>query len=161
MDVMCRSCRPSERITEANMRAVVQTMQSAGVISIVTGSPGAVDTKYFARPGATPDQYDDSLDHLRAIDEKLAGELHTAFADVHTEMMTAMTKAKAALGAEYDVCGTRRCPSRSQRPPPHGIGVSQRPGARWKHWRPHRGHGGSEQCQRRAHGIWQQRERGD
>ncbi len=91
---------------EANMRAVLTKAQSTGVISIVAGTPGAVDTKYFVRPGGTsPDQYNDNLAHLGEFDRKLAAELHTGFADVHKEMIDAMAKAKAALGPDYDVCG--------------------------------------------------------
>lgn len=91
---------------EANMRAVLTKARAFGVKNIVAGTPGAVDTKYFVRPGGTtPDQYNDSLARLGEIDRKLAGELHTGFADVHREMIDAMTKAKAALGPDYDVCG--------------------------------------------------------
>ena len=93
---------------EANMRAVLTKAKELGVTSIVAGSPGAVDTKYFGlnKPGGTtPDQYNDNLAHLRDIDKKLAAEFHTAFADVHDEMIRAMAAAKAKLGADYDVCG--------------------------------------------------------
>jgi lysophospholipase L1-like esterase len=91
---------------EANMRAVLTKAKEIGVTNIVAGTPGAVDTKYFVRPGGTtPDQYNDNLAQLGEIDRKLAAEFHTAFADVHHEMTDAMTKAKAALGADYDVCG--------------------------------------------------------
>ena len=91
---------------EANMRAVLTKAKELGVTNIVTGTPGAVDTKYFVRPGGTtPDQYNDNLAHLGELDRKLADEFHTAFADVHKEMIDAMAKGKAALGAEFDVCG--------------------------------------------------------
>lgn len=87
------------------MRVVLTKLKQAGVTHVVTGSPGVVDTKYFVKLGATPDQYNDSLAHLRDIDRKLAAEFRTAFADVHGEMLSAMTKAKAQLGADYDVGG--------------------------------------------------------
>lgn len=90
---------------EANMRAVLIKAKELGVTTIVAGTPGAVDTRYFVRPSTTPDQYNDTLARLGAIDKKLSEELHTDFADVHGEMLSAMTKAKAALGADYDVCG--------------------------------------------------------
>lgn len=90
---------------EANMRAVVTGMQRVGVKSIVVGTPGAVDTRYFVKAGASADQYNDSLARLGGLGHKLSGEFHTGFADVHREMTEAMTKAKAALGADYDVCG--------------------------------------------------------
>ncbi len=88
---------------EANMRAVVTKLKDLGVKSIVTGTPGAVDTTFFKK--ISPAAYNDNLAHLAAIDHKLADEFHTAFADLHKDMEDAMTKAKAALGAEYDVCG--------------------------------------------------------
>ncbi len=90
---------------EANMRAVLQKAKEMGVSTIVAGTPGAVDTKYFTRPSATPEQYNDNLQHLGEIDKKLSEEYKTGFADVHSEMLNAMTKAKAALGPDYDVCG--------------------------------------------------------
>jgi hypothetical protein len=87
------------------MRVVLTKLKAAGVTHIVAGSPGAVDTKYFVKPGATADQYNESLGKLRDIDKKLAAEFHTSFADVHDEMIKAMAAAKAKLGADYDVCG--------------------------------------------------------
>lgn len=92
---------------QANMRAVLKKAKELGVDNIVAGTPGAVDTKYFNKPagGTTAAQYNDSLAHLGEFDRQLSGEFHTAFADVHKEMEDAMTKAKAALGPEYDVCG--------------------------------------------------------
>ncbi|MCP5559189.1 MAG: hypothetical protein H7A55_15695 [Verrucomicrobiaceae bacterium] len=90
---------------EKNMRQVVTKLKAMGVQQIVLGSPGAVDTTYFVKPGTTADQYNDSLAHLRDIDRKLAAEFQTGFADVHDEMIDAMIPAKAKLGAEYDVCG--------------------------------------------------------
>jgi len=91
---------------ENNMRAALTKARAFGVKNIVAGSPGAVDTRYFVRPGGTtPDQYNDNLARLGEIDRKLAAELHTGFADVHKEMIDAMTRAKAALGPDYDVCG--------------------------------------------------------
>lgn len=91
---------------EANMRADLIKAKEMGVTNIVTGTPGAVDTKYFNKPsGTTAEQYNDNLAHLAALDRKLAEEFHTAFADVHKEMIDAMAKAKAAFGPDYDVCG--------------------------------------------------------
>ena len=90
---------------EGNMREVLTKAKALGVTNIVAGTPGAVDTKYFTRPSPTPAQYNDNLAHLSEIDRKLAAEFGTGFADVHKEMEEAMTKAKAALGPDYDVCG--------------------------------------------------------
>ncbi|HCE45977.1 MAG TPA: hypothetical protein DET40_20725 [Lentisphaeria bacterium] len=96
---------------EKAMRSVLEKLKAVGVSQIVAGSPGAVDTKYFQKPPAvfgdksSADGYNDSLRHLRDIGEKLAGELKTSFADVHTPLVEAMAKAKKAKGDEYDVCG--------------------------------------------------------
>lgn len=90
---------------EANMRAVLTKLLAVGVKNIAVGTPGAVDTKYFVKPGATPAQYNDNLAHLGAIDQKLSAEFKQAFANVHETMINAMAKAKAANGEDYDVCG--------------------------------------------------------
>lgn len=87
------------------MRAVLEGLKKVGVTNIVAGSPGAVDTRWFVKPGATADQYNDNLAHLRDIDKTLAAEYHAAFAEVHDEMIKAMSAAKAKLGPDYDVCG--------------------------------------------------------
>jgi lysophospholipase L1-like esterase len=87
------------------MRLVLEGLKKVGVTHIVAGSPGAVDTRWFVKSGATADQYNDTLAHLRDIDKKLAAEYHAAFADVHDEMIHAMAAAKAKLGADYDVGG--------------------------------------------------------
>lgn len=88
---------------EKYMRAILTKLPSLGVNTIVAGSPGAVDTKFFVR--IAPDIYNDNLARLRDIDKTLAAEYGTAFANVHDEMTAAMAKAKAALGDDYDVCG--------------------------------------------------------
>jgi lysophospholipase L1-like esterase len=90
---------------EKNMRAVLTKAAQLGVTQVVAGSPGAVDTKYYAGKSTNADVYNDNLAHLRDIDRKLATEFKTGFANVHDEMIDAMTKSKAALGPDYDVCG--------------------------------------------------------
>jgi len=95
---------------EKNMRDVLAKFAAIGVKTVVVGSPGAVDTKYYTKPlnwgDKTPaDGYNASLKSLRDIDEKLAKEFSMPFADVHTALIDAMAKAKAALGADYAVCG--------------------------------------------------------
>jgi len=95
---------------EQFMRATVAGLKEMGVQTIVLGSPGAVDTKFFrtgqkwGEVGAAVG-YNENLRQLRNIAEKLAKELNLTFADVHTPMIEAMAKAKAALGEDYDVCG--------------------------------------------------------
>ena len=95
---------------ENGMRTVVKKLAAAGVKHIVVGSPGAVDTKFFGArasfpPGKSADGYNHSLAQLGGISSKLAAEFNQTYADVHSPMIDAMTKAKAALGEGYDVCG--------------------------------------------------------
>jgi lysophospholipase L1-like esterase len=93
----------------SNMRKVALGLQQAGVKSVILGSPGAVDTKYFVRGNFAPlsgaDGYNKNLAALRDLNQGLAKELGVGFADVHQAMVDAMAKAKAALGDDYDVCG--------------------------------------------------------
>ena len=95
---------------EKNMRNVLAKLDQLGVKSVVVGSPGAVDTNFF-RPGQKMGEqpshvaYNDTLAHLRDIDQKLAAEKHQRFADVHAAMVDAMKKANETLGPKYDVCG--------------------------------------------------------
>ncbi|MEI6425393.1 MAG: SGNH/GDSL hydrolase family protein, partial [Lentisphaerota bacterium] len=95
---------------EKAMRSIVEKLKAIGVSQIVVGSPGAVDTKYFIRNtdfgGKTAAEgYNDNLKQLRDIDEKLAGEMKTSFADIHTPLVNAMAKAKKEKGEDYDICG--------------------------------------------------------
>ena len=88
----------------APMHQIVAKLKSNGV-TVVVGGPGAVDTKCFQRPGATPAVYNDNLAHLSDIARQLADENGFPFANVHEALISAMTKGKAALGDDYDVCG--------------------------------------------------------
>ena len=94
---------------EANMRKIVAGMLKAGVKTVVIGSPGAVDTRYFVRQNFAPlsggDGYNKNLAALRDIDRKIAADMGQSFADVHQPMVDTMAKAKATLGDNYDVCG--------------------------------------------------------
>ena len=95
---------------EQNMRRVLDRLAAMGVKEVVVGSPGAVDTNFF-RPGQTMGEkpshvaYNDTLSRLRDIDRSLAAEKGQRFADVHAAMVDAMSKANAAIGPKYDVCG--------------------------------------------------------
>jgi lysophospholipase L1-like esterase len=94
---------------EEAMRGIVDKFDKLGVMNVVVGSPGAVDTKFFNKPnfpeGKAAESYNDNLAHLRDIDRKLASDKGKAFADVHGAMFETMGKAKAALGENYEVCG--------------------------------------------------------
>lgn len=97
-------------VYEANMRNVLKKLEGLKVRTVVVGSPGAVDQNFF-RPGQMMgDQpshvaYNDTLAHLRDIDQKLAAEFKQPFANVHDAMYDTMKKAQETLGPKYDVCG--------------------------------------------------------
>ena len=86
------------------MRRIIDRLTKAGA-TVVAGSPGVVDTKTFKGGGAAADEYNHNLAALGAIDAKIAAEKGLPFADVHDAMLSAMKKAKAALGDAYLVAG--------------------------------------------------------
>jgi hypothetical protein len=86
------------------MREIVNRLKAAGV-TVVVGSPGAVDTYSFRRNDLPPAVYNENLAQLRDIARDLAREASMPFANVHDAMVDAMTKAKPVLGEAYDVCG--------------------------------------------------------
>jgi lysophospholipase L1-like esterase len=93
---------------EDSMRAVIGKLVE-GKVHTVVGTPGAVDSKFFARTNFgtlnAATSYNESLASLGQIGKKLSAEFQQSFADVHTPMMESMAKGKAALGEDYDVCG--------------------------------------------------------
>ena len=98
---------------EDAMRGIVTKLDAVGAKNVVVGSPGAVDTKFFARPNFGGEgsklnastSYNENLAQLGEIGRKLATENGKVFANVHQPMIDAMAKGKAALGENYDVCG--------------------------------------------------------
>ena len=93
---------------EDSMRTVLTKLVD-GKVHAVVGTPGAVDSKFFAKNTFgtlnAAASYNESLATLGQIGKKLSGEFGQSFADVHTPMMESMAKGKAALGEDYDVCG--------------------------------------------------------
>ena len=87
-----------------NMNQIVQKLKESGA-TVVVGSPGAVDTKFFRGGGENPKMYNATLGSLRDIAKKIATESKMPFANVFDAMIESMEKAKAALGENYDVCG--------------------------------------------------------
>jgi lysophospholipase L1-like esterase len=102
------SYRPYEAGIGANyekaMATIVQRCKEAG-ITMVVGSPGAVDNVFFKRANLAPTVYNDNLSKLRDIAKKLADANGMNFANVHDTMIDAMVKAQQTLGEKYDVCG--------------------------------------------------------
>ncbi len=90
---------------EQAMKDIVKRLKAAGA-TVVTGSPGAVDTYSFKNPNVSPGDYNDNLAHLRDIARAIAEGEGMPFANVHDAMVKAMEKAKPVLGEKYDVCGS-------------------------------------------------------
>ncbi len=88
---------------EANMRRVLEKLQSIGVPLVVIGSPGVVDSHFFQRFPAS--EYNATLGQLGKIVRKLAAESKQPFADIHSTMLQGMIGAKKTLGESYDVAG--------------------------------------------------------
>ncbi|AWI09344.1 SGNH/GDSL hydrolase family protein [Ereboglobus luteus] len=79
----------------------VHKLKAGGVRAIIVGSPGVVDPAGFKRAGASADDYNKTLAALRDAARAVATAEGVLFADVHTPMMDAMTRAKAAHGEKY------------------------------------------------------------
>ncbi|PIY51148.1 MAG: hypothetical protein COZ06_05710 [Armatimonadetes bacterium CG_4_10_14_3_um_filter_66_18] len=89
---------------EDPMRDIATRLKAVGA-TVVVGLPGAVDTKYFRNDPNQATVYNDNLAHLRDLAKQVAADNGMPFANVHDVMVEAMTKGKAALGDDYDVCG--------------------------------------------------------
>jgi len=90
---------------ETPMRRIVEAVKKAGAI-VVVGAPGVVDSYTFGRRGGTkPVVYNENLRQLGEIARKIAKDHSMPFADVHGDMMAAMTKAKADHGEKHAVAG--------------------------------------------------------
>jgi lysophospholipase L1-like esterase len=83
------------------MTEIVGRLKKSGA-TVVVGGPGVVDSKYFK---GDQKAYNDNLMHLSELAKKLADAEGFPHADVFGAMMTAMEKAKATFGPEYDVAG--------------------------------------------------------
>ena len=81
--------------------ATVRKLKKAGVRLIVVGSPGVVDPAGFKRPKIDAPTYNRTLAVLRDVAREVAEVEGVGFADVHAEMMTAMTKAQDKFGASH------------------------------------------------------------
>ena len=89
---------------EQAMRDIVTRLKAAGA-TVVVGSPGAVDRRFFRKGAEDAKMYNDTLGKLRDVARKLAEAEGMPFADVFQPMIDAVEKAKPVLGEEYDVCG--------------------------------------------------------
>jgi lysophospholipase L1-like esterase len=96
---------------ELPMNQIVSKLKAAGV-TVVVGSPGAVDDYFFRRDAkdtvtAGSKMYNPTLAKLRDIAKATAEKAGMPFANVHDAMIDAMRKAQASdkLGSGYNVCG--------------------------------------------------------
>jgi lysophospholipase L1-like esterase len=93
------------RAYEDSQRDIVRRLKAAGAM-VLLGSPGPVDTKHFLRFGADSAKiYNDNLAQLRDIARRVADEEGAVFVNVFDTLYDVMSKAKGALGDDYDVCG--------------------------------------------------------
>jgi len=86
------------------MATIVSKLKAAGVECVV-GGPGAVDTTFYTRAGATSEVYNQNLRQLSRIAAGIAFSNQLPHAEVHALMMDVMARAKDAYGSNYDVCG--------------------------------------------------------
>ena len=87
---------------------MVDNFRASGTRTVIIGSPGAVDSYYFKNPHdvkVTAELYNQTLGRLTEVARQVATEKGLPFADLHTPMMEAMTKGKAAKGEKFVVCG--------------------------------------------------------
>ena len=88
-----------------SMKKIVDFFKSKGV-KVIVGTPGVVDTDtYDLRNDTDANGYNETLAKLAEIDREIAQNANVGFANVHEAMMSAMLKAKAAIGKKYHIAG--------------------------------------------------------
>jgi len=87
------------------LKASIDALKAGGVRTVVVGSPGAVDTTTYARPGGSSTVYNQTLAALTDITQSDAKQTDAPFADVHSLMMDMMAKAKAKYGEKFAFAG--------------------------------------------------------
>jgi lysophospholipase L1-like esterase len=86
------------------LNRVIDNFKKSGTRTIIIGSPGVVDPLRFKNPHdakVTAEMYNETLGKLGEIARDVASTHGVLFADVHTPMLEAMTKSKAALGEKF------------------------------------------------------------
>jgi len=86
------------------MRQIVDKLKAAGV-TVIVGSPGAVDSTSFHYGVGNPTIYNDNLRQLGDLAKQVAAADGMPFADLHNLMMTVQAQAKAAYGPNYLIYG--------------------------------------------------------
>jgi len=85
------------------LEKIVTGLKKAGVRDVVIGTPGAVDTDSFNK--LDPTVYNQTLEQLGRVAKDTAEKEGVGFADIHSAMIEAMSKAKAKYGNKYNVAG--------------------------------------------------------
>lgn len=88
----------------------IDAFKANGTRSVIVASPPVVDTTYFHNPhhaNVSASQYNESLGELGDIAKDVAEKEGVMFADVHTQLASAMIAAKAKYGDKYPVCGNQ------------------------------------------------------
>jgi lysophospholipase L1-like esterase len=83
----------------------IHALKAAGVRTIVVGSPGCVDSRYFHQNGIRPDVYNGTLQKVTDVAREVAKSEGLPFAEIHSLMTSVMTQAKAAYGDTYPIAG--------------------------------------------------------
>lgn len=84
-----------------SMAEIVDFFKSKGA-KVIIGTPGVVDIgSYKIRNETDANGYNETLAKLAQFDYELAIKETTGFANIHKSMMSAMLKAKAVLGKDY------------------------------------------------------------
>ncbi len=88
-----------------SMKKIVDFFKTKGV-KVIVGTPGVVDIDtYKVRNDTDANGYNETLAKLAEFDQEIAQKENVGFANVNGVMMSAMLKAKAALGKNYHVAG--------------------------------------------------------
>jgi len=87
-----------------SLATLIKKLQAAGTRTVIVGAPAIVDTFYFKNPkypeiNATI--YNETLGQQGKIGQQVAEANGAIFADMHTPLMLAMEKSKAAYGEKY------------------------------------------------------------
>ncbi len=87
----------------AALGKIVTGLKKGGVRNVIIGTPGAVDTDSFTK--LDPAVYNQTLEQLGRVAKDIAEKEGVGFADIHSAMIEAMSKAKAKYGNKYNVAG--------------------------------------------------------
>jgi lysophospholipase L1-like esterase len=98
----------AENSYRTGLSKLIADFKAGGSRTIIVGSAGIVDSYYFKNPHhkeVSAKDYNETLRRLAEIGKSVAVSNDVLFADLHTPMMDAMAKAKAAYGETYAVEG--------------------------------------------------------